>query len=139
MITLTMTKLLRSASASAREPASSTTSGAGAAGGGAADDGGLALTFGGDLIDEHLSLGAHPLEHFLGYGLGQSEFFDAEKFDFDAVVIGARVCLDFFQHLLFDLDEPELLFIGGDEVRERMLAHDAAVSVAQQAFQAVLG
>ena len=50
------------------------------------------------LADEHLPLGFHAVEHRLRDAFGQADFFEAEKFDLDAVIVG----LQFGLHGLFD-------------------------------------
>src|SRR6185436_13727397 len=85
-----------------------------------------------------LALGLHALEHQLRYALGQIEFFNAEEFDIDSVIVSARVGLNALKNFTLDIHELELLRIGRHEMRKRMPAHDAAERVAHQAFKTVL-
>src|SRR5688572_6310247 len=95
-----------------------------------ADVRGVTFAAGLDFAHFHATLGLHALEDQLGDAFWQAKLLDAQKLYVDSVIVPARLGLYALENFLFDLDELELLLVGGDEMRKRMPAHDATERIA---------
>src|SRR5262249_42091805 len=89
-------------------------------------------------IDLLLALGCHTIEDLLRDAFGQSELFDPDKPNIDAVIVCGRT-LHGLEEFLFDLWEFELTFIGRNEIRKRMFGDDALFGIPNQRIQRGLG
>src|ERR1035438_33207 len=86
-------------------------------------------------VGEHFPLGGHALEHRLGDAFRQLQPLDAQELDFQAQVIGAELRLDGRQDLFLDGNKTGPIISGRNKVRQRVLAHNRGLGVAQPLVQ----